>query len=75
MVRCFILVLNICYYHDYALWNAPVKEDCPDCNWPVLTLKSTKRRGPEKVCPQKACKYATPYEGDPEDINGPKELS
>ncbi len=60
---------------DYALWNAPVKEDCPDCNWPVLTLKSTKRRGPEKVCPQKACKYATPYEGDPEDINGPKELS
>ncbi len=57
---------------DYALWNAPVKENCPDCNWPVLTLKSTKRRGPEKVCPQKECKYATPYEGDPEDINGPK---
>jgi len=58
---------------DYALWNAPVKESCPDCNWPVLTLKSTKRRGPEKVCPQKECKYATPYEGDPEDINGPQE--
>ncbi len=58
---------------DYALWNAPVKENCPDCNWPVLTLKSTKRRGPEKVCPQKECKYATPYEGDPDDINGPKE--
>ncbi len=58
---------------DYALWNAPVKENCPDCNWPILTLKSTKRRGPEKVCPQKECKYATPYEGDPEDINGPKE--
>jgi len=58
---------------DYALWNAPVKENCPDCDWPVLTLKSTKRRGPEKVCPQKECKYATPYEGDPEDINGPKE--
>lgn len=58
---------------DYALWNAPVKESCPDCNWPILTLKSTKRRGPEKVCPQKECKYATPYEGDPDDINGPKE--
>ncbi|NOR70926.1 MAG: type I DNA topoisomerase [Methylomarinum sp.] len=58
---------------DYALWNAPVKESCPDCNWPILTLKSTKRRGPEKVCPQKECKYATPYEGDPEDINGPQE--
>ncbi|MCK5190098.1 MAG: topoisomerase DNA-binding C4 zinc finger domain-containing protein, partial [Methylococcales bacterium] len=58
---------------DYALWNAPVKENCPDCNWPILTLKTTKRRGPEKVCPQKECKYATPYEGDPEDVNGPQE--
>jgi len=58
---------------NYALWNAPIKESCPDCNWPILTLKTTKRRGPEKVCPQKECKYATPYEGDPEDVNGPKE--
>ncbi len=58
---------------DYALWNAPIKESCPDCNWPVLTLKTTKRRGPEKVCPQKECKYATPYEGNPEDIKGPQE--
>jgi len=56
---------------DYALWNVPVKDSCPACDWPILTLKTTKRRGPEKVCPQKDCKYATPYEGDPEDINGP----
>ncbi|NOQ16010.1 MAG: type I DNA topoisomerase [Methyloprofundus sp.] len=56
---------------DYALWNVPVNEPCPTCEWPILTLKTTKRRGPEKVCPQKDCKYATPYEGDPEDINGP----
>lgn len=56
---------------DYALWNVPVKEPCPTCNWPILTLKTTKSRGPEKVCPQKDCKYATPYEGDPEDVNGP----
>ncbi|QSB02415.1 type I DNA topoisomerase [Methylomonas sp. EFPC1] len=56
---------------DYALWDAPIKESCPDCNWPILTLKTTKRRGTEKVCPQKECKYATPYEGDPDDANGP----
>ena len=56
---------------DYALWNVPFKEPCPTCDWPILTLKTTKRRGPEKVCPQKDCKYATPYEGDPEDVNGP----
>ncbi|MGJ0483107.1 MAG: type I DNA topoisomerase [Methylomicrobium sp.] len=59
---------------DYALWNAPLKESCPDCNWPVLTIKETKRRGVEKVCPQKECSYATPYEGDPADAQGPKEV-
>lgn len=57
---------------DYALWNAPIKESCPDCQWPILTVKETKRRGVEKVCPQKQCKYATPYEGDPADVLGPK---
>ncbi len=60
---------------DYALWNAPVSESCPECDWPILTLKTTKRRGTEKVCPQKDCKYATPYEGDPEDANGPLETA
>jgi DNA topoisomerase-1 len=48
---------------NYALWDAPIKESCPQCQWPILTLKTTKRRGVEKVCPQKECKYATPYEG------------
>ncbi len=57
---------------DYALWNAPIKQSCPECNWPILTVKTTKRRGTEKVCPQKDCKYATPYEGDPADAEGPK---
>jgi DNA topoisomerase I len=53
---------------DYALWDAPINEACPQCNWPILTLKTTKRRGIEKVCPQKDCKYATPYEGGPESL-------
>ncbi|MEQ1635563.1 MAG: type I DNA topoisomerase [Methylococcales bacterium] len=57
---------------SYALWNAPVAESCPACEWPILTVKTTKKNGVEKVCPQKDCKYATPYEGDPEDANGPK---
>ncbi len=58
---------------DYALWNNPIKESCPQCAWPILTVKETKRRGVEKVCPQKDCSYATPYEGDPADVNGPIE--
>ena len=48
---------------DYAVWNHPIAENCPDCGWPVLTIKTTKRRGTEKVCPQKECKFAVPYEG------------
>ncbi|MBE0439029.1 MAG: type I DNA topoisomerase [Gammaproteobacteria bacterium] len=42
---------------DYALWNEPVNEPCPECNWPILTIKTTKSRGTEKVCPQKGCGY------------------
>ena len=57
---------------DYALWNNPIKESCPQCNWPLLTVKETKRRGVEMVCPQKECSYATPYEGDPADVQGPQ---
>lgn len=42
----------------YATWNPPIAETCPKCQWPVLTLKTTKRRGLEKVCPQKECGHA-----------------
>lgn len=41
----------------YAVWNEPLDEKCPNCGWKILTLKTTKRRGTEKVCPQKECAY------------------
>jgi DNA topoisomerase-1 len=47
---------------DYAVWNEPVEGPCPDCNWPVLTIKTTKKRGTERVCPQADCKFAEPFE-------------
>ena len=47
---------------DYATWNEPVAEPCPSCGWPILTIKTTKRRGTEKVCPQQDCSFAEPYE-------------
>lgn len=47
---------------DYAVWNEPVNEPCPDCEWPILTIKTTKRKGTEKVCPQKDCGFAEPFE-------------
>ena len=46
----------------YAVWNEPLKEVCPKCKWPILTIKTTKRRGTEKVCPQKNCDYAESIE-------------
>ena len=51
---------------NYATWNPPINEPCPKCGWPILTLKTTKRRGEEKVCPQKECGYSEPVVKDPE---------
>ena len=52
---------------DYAVWNEQVNEPCPDCEWPILTIKTTKRKGTEKVCPKKDCGFAEPYEKEDED--------
>ncbi len=49
---------------DYAVWNEPLSEPCPQCGWPVLTLKTTKSRGTEKVCPQRDCSYSESVEAD-----------
>lgn len=46
----------------YAVWNEPINEACPKCKWPILTIKTTKRRGTEKVCPHKPCDYAEQIE-------------
>jgi DNA topoisomerase I len=47
---------------NYAVWNEPVNEPCPKCAWPLLTIKVTKRKGTEKVCPRKECGYAVGIE-------------
>lgn len=41
----------------YAIWNEPIAEKCPKCGWPILTTKTTKKSGTQKVCPQKECDY------------------
>ena len=47
---------------DYAVWNEPVAQPCPLCQWPMLTLKSTKRWGQQLVCPEKSCDYCQSQE-------------
>ncbi len=53
---------------EYAIWNEPVNMACPSCNWPILTIKTTKRRGSELVCPQQECGFNEPY-----DANNPEQ--
>lgn len=47
---------------DYAIWNEPLAMPCPSCNWPITTIKTTKRSGTQRVCPQQDCKFAEPWE-------------
>ena len=53
----------------YAVWNEPINEPCPNCDWPILTLKTTKRKGTEKICPQKDCGHSEPVETDEEEAS------
>ena len=51
----------------YAIWNQPVTNPCPQCNWPITMVKTTKRRGTERLCPQKDCDFIEAF--DPEEAN------
>jgi DNA topoisomerase I len=45
-----------CSECKYIVYGDDIKsEPCPNCNWPIMVLKSTKRRGTQKICPQKEC--------------------
>ncbi|MBF13244.1 MAG: DNA topoisomerase I [Legionellales bacterium] len=45
---------------DYAIWDMPISQKCPKCNWPIMTIKTTKKEGKRTICPE--CKYV---DGDP----------
>ncbi len=47
---------------DYAIWNEPLALPCPACSWPITTIKTTKRSGTQRVCPQQDCKFVEPWE-------------
>ena len=52
---------------DYALWDWPIAEPCPECGSPLLVLKNTKAKGKFIACPEKTCKYTRPLEGGSDD--------
>lgn len=47
---------------DYALWNEPIDKPCPNCAWPLLTVKETKRGGRQILCPREGCNYSATEE-------------
>ncbi len=49
----------------YAVWNKPIADACPECKWPIMTIKTTKKSGSKKVCEK--CKYNEPYDEPEED--------
>lgn len=61
---------------SFAVWNPPVKEECPNCGSKILVYKSTKTRGEHLACPTKGCNYWKPLESSPaEKGNEEKENS
>lgn len=42
----------------FTLSHQPIAEQCPNCGFSVLMLKTTKARGTEKICPQSDCGYS-----------------
>jgi len=52
---------------DYAVWDEPVDQACPSCEWPMLTMKTTKRKGKELVCPEKECGYTEAVDTDEDE--------
>ena len=52
----------------YAIWNEPIAKSCPTCAWPLLTIKKTKKRGTELVCPRQTCGFIKQVEES--DLSG-----
>ncbi|MBM4288250.1 MAG: type I DNA topoisomerase [Deltaproteobacteria bacterium] len=44
----------------YALNQPPVAKSCPQCGFPLLVAKETKKLGKILACPQKTCDYTEP---------------
>ena len=41
----------------YALWDLPLDRPCPECGFPVIVEKTTKRDGTFRKCPKEGCNW------------------
>jgi len=42
---------------DYATWDWPVDEPCPECGSKILVRKNLRGKGEVLACPEKSCRY------------------
>lgn len=54
----------------FAMNDWPVPIPCPQCGWPVMGLRVTKRFGRQLVCPVKECGHRIPA---PDEVTGPEQ--
>jgi DNA topoisomerase-1 len=57
----------------YAIWNQPLAQPCPTCHWPITSIKTTKRSGTQRVCPQQDCKFTEPWDSPVPDMETAEE--
>ncbi len=57
---------------DFALWDWPVPEHCPECDSKVLVRKKT-RAGEIIACPNRSCRYTRPVGGGKDEKDGKDE--
>ncbi len=48
----------------FALWKRPVLKTCPLCSSPFLLEKTTKKKGPQLVCPGEGCDHEETVESE-----------
>ncbi len=41
----------------FVVWNKPVKKECPECGYPFLVEKYSKKEGNYLACPNSECRY------------------
>ncbi|MCK4414084.1 MAG: type I DNA topoisomerase [Candidatus Eisenbacteria sp.] len=46
----------------YAVWDPPVARACPECKFPLMVERETKRDGPHYACPE--CKAKVPRDAE-----------
>ena len=49
---------------NYSIWDKPIAKPCPDCKWPLVTEKVTKKQGLIHRCPQKGCGWMEVIDAD-----------